>query len=67
MKSSKRGADKKGVKIQGHGWEVYESDKSIDENLKIFGYIHELYKLEHPNPQPLDKNFPTEIQIKPIF
>jgi hypothetical protein len=66
MKSSKRGADKKGAKIQGHGWEVYESDKSIDENLKIFGYIHELYKLEHPNPQPLDNNFPTEIQIKPI-
>jgi hypothetical protein len=66
MKSSKRGTDKKGVKIQGHGWEVYESDKSIDENLKIFGYIHELYKLEHPNPQPLDNNFPTEIQIKPI-
>jgi hypothetical protein len=66
MKSSKRGADKKGTKIQGHGWEVYESDKSIDENLKIFGYIHELYKLEHPNPQPLDSNFPTEIQIKPV-
>lgn len=66
MKSSKRGVDKKGNKIQGHGWEVYESDKSIDENLKIFGYIHELYKLEHPNPQPLDNNFPTEIQIKPI-
>lgn len=66
MKSSKRGVDKEGNKIQGHGWEVYESDKSIDENLKIFGYIHELYKLEHPNPQPLDNNFPTEIQIKPI-
>jgi hypothetical protein len=63
MKSSKRGEDKKGEKIQGKGWEIHEPEKSIDENLKIFGYIHELYKLEHPAPKPTSEQFPTEIQI----
>jgi hypothetical protein len=66
MKSSKRGEDKKGEKIQGKGWEIHEPDKSIEENLKIFGYLHELYKLEHPTPTPQSNDFPTEIQIEPI-
>ena len=65
LKSSKRKEDKKGGKIQGKGWELYEPEKSFDENLKIFGYIHELYKLEHPDPKPTDQQFPTEIQIVP--
>jgi hypothetical protein len=67
MKSSKRGEDKKGEKIQGKGWEVHEPSKSIEENLKIFEYIHELYKLEHPNPTPKSNDFPTEIQIEPTI
>ena len=36
LKSSKRGEDKKGEKIQGKGWELYEPQKSIEENLKLF-------------------------------
>jgi hypothetical protein len=63
LKSSKRGEDKKNNKMQGKGWEIYESDKSIEENLKIFQYVHELYKLEHPDPKPVSEHFPTEIQI----
>lgn len=63
LKSSKRGEDKKNNKIQGKGWEVYESDKTIEENFKIFEYVHELYKLEHPDPKPISDQFPTEIQI----
>jgi hypothetical protein len=65
LKSSKRGEDKKGEKIQGKGWELYEPTKSIEENLKLFGYIHELYKLEHPEPKASNEQFPTEIQIVP--
>ena len=63
LKSSKRGEDKKSKKIQGKGWEIYEPEKSIDENLKLFGYIHELYKLEHQDLKPNPEQFPTEIQI----
>jgi hypothetical protein len=65
LKSSKRGEDKKGEKIQGKGWELYQPVKSIEENLKLFGYIHELYKLEHPEAKSTDEQFPTEIQITP--
>lgn len=63
LKSSKRGEDKKNNKIQGKGWEIYESDKTIEENFKIFQYVHELYKLEHPAPKPINDDFPMEIQI----
>jgi hypothetical protein len=63
LKSSKRGEDKKGKNIQGKGWEIYEPEKSIEENLKLFGYIHELYKLEHQDIKPNSEYFPTEIQI----
>jgi len=62
LKSTKRKEDKKGG-MQGKGWEIYESERSIKENLKIFQYIHELYKLEHPLPKPTSEYFPTEIQI----
>lgn len=63
LKSSKHKEDKKGEKIQGKGWELYEPKKSIEENFKLFGYIHELYKLEHPDSKPSDEQIPTSIQI----
>ena len=63
LKSSKRGEDKKGEKIQGKGWEIYEPERAIEDNLKLFEYIHELYKLEHPNVKPTSEHFPLEIQI----
>ena len=63
LKSSKRGEDKKSGKIQGKGWEIYEPERAIEDNLKLFEYIHELYKLEHPNVKPTSEHFPLEIQI----
>ena len=64
LKSSKRGEDKKGKKIQGKGWELFESERSIEENFKLFEYIHELYKIENTN-SPSNEEIPTEVQIKP--
>jgi hypothetical protein len=61
LKSSKRGPTK--GKIQGKGWELYESSRSFEENLKIFHNIHSLFKLEHPNPSPIQEQYSTEIQI----
>ena len=63
LKSSKRGENKKGEKIQGKGWEIYEPERSIEENLKLFSYIYELYKLDHPDSKPSSEQLPTEIQI----
>jgi hypothetical protein len=63
LKSSKHKPDKKGDKMQGKGWEIYEPSRTIDENFRLFEHIHELYKLEHPNPKQSSNDFPTEIQI----
>ena len=47
LKSSKRGPAK--GKIQGKGWEVYESSRSREENLSIFQTVKRLFDLE-PKP-----------------
>ncbi len=63
LKSSKRGEDKSGKKIQGKGWEIYEPTRTIEENFKLFATVHELFNLENPNPKPNTDQYPTEIQI----
>ena len=52
LKSAKRGPDKSGKKIQGKGWELFESDRSIEENLDIFKSVKRLFDLENPNHSP---------------
>ena len=64
LKSSKRG-EGKGDKMQGKGWEIYEPTRTFKENLKLFNSIHELFKLEYPNPKPSSEQFPIEIQLDP--
>ena len=61
LKSSKR----KEGKLQGKGWEIYEPSRSIEDNFKLFEYVHELFKLENPNPKPSQDSFPIEIQLDP--
>ena len=50
LKSSKRGP-KKG-KMQGKGWEVYESSRTMEENLDIYRAVRTLFDLENPNHKP---------------
>lgn len=65
LKSSKRGEDKKGKLMQGKGWEVYEPTRSIEDNFKLFEHVHELFKLENPDPKPNSDQYPIEIQLDP--
>jgi len=58
LKSSKRGPAK--GKIQGKGWEVYESSRSREENLSIFQTVKRLFDLENPNPAPVFTEFKTK-------
>jgi hypothetical protein len=58
LKSSKRGPAK--GKIQGKGWEVYESSRSIEENLSIFQNVKRLFDLENPNSTPIFTGFRTK-------
>ena len=57
LKSSKRGP-KKG-KMQGKGWEIYESSRSIEENLDIYRAVRTLFDLENPNHKPAFTEFRT--------
>lgn len=57
LKSSKRGPAK--GKMQGKGWEMYESSRSKEENLDIFQTVKRLFDLENPNPTPIFTGFKT--------
>ena len=63
LKSSKRGPDKTNKKIQGKGWELYESSRTVEENWKLFTHVHALYKLENPDAKPTFDSFPLTIQL----
>ena len=63
LKSGKHKPDAKGEKMQGKGWEIRESERSIEENWKLFTHVHELYKIENPNDKPIFDSFPLTIQL----
>ena len=57
LKSSKRGPKKD--KIQGKGWEMYESSRTQEENLDIYRAVRKLFDLENPNHKPAFTEFRT--------
>ena len=62
LKSTKRKHSK--GKMQGKGWEMYESKRTQDENLEIFKIIKKLFDLENPNHSPSFTEFKTLIERK---
>lgn len=62
LKSSKRKLSDK--KMQGKGWEIYESDRTIDENFNIFKLVRQIFDIEFPNPDPIITNMITEVKMK---
>jgi hypothetical protein len=64
LKSSKRGPDKSGKKVQGKGWEIYESSRSLEENWSFFQKILDLYHLENPDAKPAFETLPLTIQLE---
>ena len=62
LKSSKRGP--KEGKIQGKGWEMYESKRTQEENLDIFKTVKKLFDLENPRHSPIFTEFRTQVKKK---
>jgi hypothetical protein len=60
LKSSKR----KGAtgKMQGKGWEMYESSRSQEDNLDIFKTVKKLFDLENPKHSPIFTEFRTQVK-----
>lgn len=63
LKSNKHKEDTKGIRIQGKGWEIRESERSIEENWELFTHVHALYKIENPNDKPIFNSFPLSIKM----
>lgn len=61
LKSSKRGPDKSGKKIQGKGWELYQSSNSIDYNFSYFEKVYDIFKFLNPNHKPVLEKIPIKI------
>ena len=57
LKSSKRRAKKD--KMQGKGWEMYESSRSQEDNLNIYRAVRTLFDIENPNHKPAFTEFRT--------
>ena len=62
LKSSKRGP--KEGKMQGKGWEMYESKRTQDENIDIFLTVKKLFDLENPKHSPIFTEFRTQVKKK---
>jgi len=62
LKSSKRKAS--AGKIQGKGWEMYESSRTQEENIDIFMTVKRLFDLENPKHSPIFTEFRTQAKRK---
>jgi len=62
LKSSKRGP--KEGKMQGKGWEMFESKRTHEENLDIFKTVKKLFDLENPKHSPIFTEFRTTVRKK---
>ena len=58
LKSNKRKAAD--GKIQGKGWEMYESKRTQEENIDIFMTVKKLFDLENPKHSPIFTEFRTQ-------
>ena len=62
LKSSKRKSSKE--KMTGKNWEMYESSRTQEENLKIFETVRTLFDLENPYEKPSFTSFRTTAKRK---
>jgi len=63
LKSSKRGPDKSGKRIQGSGWELKEGDKTQEEYFDMFLHTYKTYKIMHPEEDIELTTLPNTIKL----
>jgi len=60
LKSSKRKLDI--VKMQGKGWELFESKRSHNENIELFKNIRKIFDIENSKHSPNINSFPLKVK-----
>jgi hypothetical protein len=48
--------------MQGKGWEIYESPRTLEENMDIFKTVKKLFDLENPKHSPIFTEFRTTVK-----
>lgn len=64
LKAATRGPDKSGKKIQGAGWQLKESPKTIAEDIMTFDSTQHIWERLNPNYKPKNVIYPDNVQIK---
>jgi len=63
VKSSKRGPDKKGVKMQGKGWEIVQGDKTHEEYLDMFKFTHSIFRIDNKDDEIELLTLPNTVKL----
>jgi len=63
LKAATRGPDKQGKKIQGDGWQLKTFDSSIEDLMRMFLNVQEIYKLENPDAKPATETLPISVKL----
>jgi hypothetical protein len=63
LKANTRGADAKGKKMQGKGWQVIEFPRHYTEAFKLFTYVRAIWDEENPNYKPKNLIYPDRVKV----
>ncbi len=63
LKANTRKVDKTGKKVQGRGWQLIESDRSMEEDFKSFKLFHDVFRHECETDKPYSEIYPTSIKL----
>lgn len=64
LKASTRGEDKKGIKIQGAGWNLVEFPRHYADAYKVFKALRTVWDNENPTYEPETYSLPGVLELK---
>lgn len=64
LKAATRGEDKKGINMQGRGWQVKQYDRHYEDAFAIFKHTQAIWKEENPNYKPANLILPDRFKIE---
>ena len=64
LKAATRGEDKKGISIQGAGWQLKEFDRRYEDAFKLFQHTQAIWEEENPNYKPKNLTYPSFFKIR---
>lgn len=63
LNSATRGEDKKGLSIQGKGWQIKEFDRHYEDAFSLFLHTQAIWEEENPSYKPKNLEYKMEFQL----